>query len=192
MADARRIVFGAEVFVKEGDTAEENIGTNWIMSPGIPKQGGQASHTISSTQIDDSWTSMMHKGTGWANYTDSKDYHKWASGNTRTWGEQGVGRVKIPWYGSGNTQLKTHSTRVDDDVKYLYIKNLEPPESVSGVGTGYIYVSIHGEDTSNGDFILYPGDSLNILGSDTPFHCDDIWLRHFHHPTIDIEYIVAT
>ena len=188
MADGRRIIFGAEVFVQEGDTAEENIGTNWIMSPGIPKQGGQAIAEISSSQIDDSWTSMMHKGTGWSNYTDAKDYHKWSSGNTRTWTEQGSGIVHIPYSlgSAGNTQLKTHADRVDDDVKFLYIRNLSTATSLS-----YIYVSLKGESTS-GDVILYAGDSVILYGSDTPFHCDDIWLRNNNPNGIDIEYIVAT
>lgn len=178
MADDRQIIFSSYVSIKESADFEESIPSKWIIHPGVGRTlGGKGISTDSgNTQWSQGWSSMQHPNMHWEDYSNNTDFtgHRWDD-------------IKTSW--SDNIDITTspyqvtrgHSTAIDVDVAFFYIKNKSTSNdvlvSLNGSG-GFYYIKVA------------PNGSVCLRGGDSSFHCDDVYIKSSS-GTISTEFILA-
>ena len=171
MPTDRRIPFSTYVVPTRIDTMEEDS-ISKISFQDTPGKtlGGKGVASISATQWNDSWTSMIHNKVKWEDLDDATD----TSGNR--WED-----MVSPW--SGILSLTTSGvalTADGSDCKFLYIKN-----------TGVIknaLVSLNGD--SHYYIVIPPGGSICLRGTAT-LECSDVYVKASHSDGTTIEWVIA-
>ena len=193
MPSDRRIIFSSYVSPTQSDTMEETVMTqkSFISSPG-KALGGKGNASITATQWNDGWTSMVNPKVHWEDLTQDDDPH--ATGNR--WQEE-----YSTWSGvyvaiEPSTLTPSLSST---PLKFLYIRNVDD--------TNNALLQIQSDDqtydgTGNWDShnILFtepykikisPGASICLRGDGTDLEVDEVFVASDSGTGTAIEYIIA-
>ena len=178
MADARRIVFGANVIPQETHTTEEGSAKASILTQ--DSSGDKISKTLGSTdsvaitsnQWGEGWTSMQGLEQAWEDMDND-------------WEDEGSAYTGIMTVGSTGTPLYPTTATADNGVaqtaaaKFVYVKN---------VGDYIIQLSIDG---TNYDIIIPSKGSVSFRGDGTNLEMRDLLVQRVESSDSSIEFILA-
>jgi len=175
MADARRIVFGANVIPQETHTTEEGSAKASILTQ--DSSGDKISKTLGSTdsvaitsnQWGEGWTSMQGLEQAW----EDMDNH---------WEDEGSAYTGIVDVSSSAVSLYPTTADVVAQtyaVKFVYVKN---------VGDNAIKLAIDG---TNYDLIIPSKGSVSFRGDGTNLQMNDLLAQRVSSDS-SIEFILAT